>query len=57
LGRTLAARSESLVSAGDLTAARADLSQAAALFEAQGAAPAAMQAREALAALEAGGAH
>jgi hypothetical protein len=55
LGRTLAARAEAFVSAGDLAAAQADLSQAAALFETQGAAPAARQAREALAALGDGG--
>ena len=52
LGRTLMARAEAQVSAGDLPAARDDWSRAASLFDAQGAIPAARQARDSLAAVE-----
>lgn len=51
LGQTLMARAEAQVSIGDHAAARADWSQAAALFEALGAVPAARQARKSFAAL------
>ena len=48
LGRTLVARAEAHVSAGDLAAARADYARALEAFEAVGAAPAAAQVRQTL---------
>jgi hypothetical protein len=55
-GRTLMARAEAHNATGNLPAARADWTQAAALFEALGAVPALRQARGLLAALEGPGA-
>jgi hypothetical protein len=52
LGRTLMERAEAHRAAGALPAARADVAEAATLFDAQGAIPAATDARATLAALE-----
>jgi hypothetical protein len=49
-------RAEAHLAAGALPAARADVTEAAALFDAQGAVPAARQARAALAAMQGGAA-
>jgi len=55
MGLTLGERARAFSALGDSASARADWSRAASLFEAQGALPAARQARDSLAALQDGG--